>query len=365
MCKQLMRRAARGLLLMLCLAAGRGHAEPYLAVQSGLKCSQCHVNPTGGGLRSLYGDVFAQTLLPARHLDTGPDPWTGELTRFLRLGGDLRTEAAVTQVPHTQTVFQFQLEQVRLYVDAQVVPERLLLYADEQVAPGGSLNREAYVLYWSADHEWYLKAGQMYLPFGWRLQDQSAYVRQATGINMSTPDQGAEFGWLHGHWDAQLDVSNGTAGGPVTDSRKQFGSQVTYVESAWRLGLAADYDDRHAGGRGALGFFGAVRTGPLSWLGETDVIDDRSQGAGRGRVLAGLLEADWLIARGNNLKITGEYLDPNRSVRNDGETRWSVVYELTPIQFVQLRGGIRYQDGIPQSDAQHTRLYFVEVHGFF
>jgi len=52
-------------------------------------------------------------------------------------------------------------------------------------------------------------------------------------------------------------------------------------------------------------------------------------------------------------------------VNHNGQTRYSVVYELTPIQFVQLRGGVRYYDGIPQVPAQHTRLYFVQVHGFF
>src|ERR1700722_11225723 len=183
-------------LLLQCLAmallfvAVRAHAEPYLAVQMGLKCSQCHVNPTGGGLRAAYGDVFAQTALPAKHLDTGPDLGTGDISKFLLIGGDLRTEALATEVPHSKTISQIQLEQVRTYIEAQVIPERLIAYVDEQVAPGGALNREAYVLYWSASHQWYLKAGQMYLPFGWRLQDQTAFVRQARGINMTTPDQG-------------------------------------------------------------------------------------------------------------------------------------------------------------------------------
>ncbi len=365
MSKQWVSMAARCLLAIVSLGAGCAYAEPYLAVQTGLKCTQCHVNPTGGGLRGVYGDVFAQTALPAKHLDTGTDMWNGNLTGFLRLGGDLRSEALATQVPHTKTISQFQLEQARVYLEAQVIPERLLVYVDEQVAPGGALNREAYALYWSADHDWYLKAGQMYLPFGWRLQDQSAFVRQASGINMTTPDNAVEFGWLHGHWDAQLDVSNGTAGGPVSDSRKQFSSQVSYVESIWRVGLAANYNDKLGGGRGTYGVFAGLRTGPISWLGEADVIDDKSLGAEQGRMLATLLEGNWRIAQGHNLKVTAEYLDPNRSVQNNGQTRWSVLYELTPIQFVQLRAGVRYYDGIPQIDTQHTRLYFLELHGFF
>ncbi len=365
MSKRLVLPAMRGVLLILCLAAGRGYAEPYLAIQTGLKCTQCHVNPTGGGERGTYGDVFAQTAMPAKQLDTGTGMWTGDIGSFLRIGGDLRTEALATEVPHSKTISQFQLEQARTYVEAQVIPERLLLYVDEQVAPGGALNREAYALYWSAGHDWYLKAGQMYLPFGWRLQDQTAFVQVASGINMTTPDQGLEFGWLRGHWDGQLDVSNGTAGGPVADSRKQFSSQLSYVESAWRLGAAASYNDKLGGSRSAYALFGGLRTGPVSWLAQAEVIDDASLGLDQGRRLATLIEGNWLIARGNNLKITAEYLDPNRAVSNNGEARWSVVYELTPIQFLQVRSGLRYGDGIPQDDAENTRLYFIEVHVFF
>jgi len=85
----------------------------------------------------------------------------------------------------------------------------------------------------------------------------------------------------------------------------------------------------------------------------------------QGKQLATLLEANWLIARGNNLKITDEFLNPNRAVPNGEQTRWSLVYELTPIQFVQIRTGFRWNDGIPQDNSQHGRLYFVELHGYF
>lgn len=54
--------------------------------------------------------------------------------------------------------------------------------------------------------------------------------------------------------------------------------------------------------------------------------------SGQGKQLATLLEANWLIARGNNLKITDEFLNPNRAVPNGEQTRWSLVYEFTPIR---------------------------------
>jgi hypothetical protein len=342
------------------------HAEPYLAVQTGFKCGQCHVNPTGGGERNVFGNVFAQTQLPARRIDTGSDVWTGDVTKFLSVGGDLRFDGSYSKVPQSPSVDQFQMEQTRIYVSASVIPQRLLVYVDEQVAPGGAVNEEAYGLYWSANHDWYVKAGQMYLPFGLRLQDQSAFVRQASGINMTTPDRGAEFGWERGAWDAQFTVSNGTAGGPVSNNGKQYGGQLIYVQSLWRLGLAANYNDAAAtGGRGTYGAFAGVRTGPIAWLGEADYINDRSLGNSAVKMVATLAEANWRIAQGHNLKVTGEFLDPNRDIAHNGRTRWSLVYELTPIQFVQLRAGVRYSQGIPQAPAENARLFFVQLHGFF
>lgn len=50
-------------------------------------------------------------------------------------------------------------------------------------------------------------------------------------------------------------------------------------------------------------------------------------------MLATLIEGDWALARGHNLKITGD--------------------------------GVRYSDGIPQLASEHARLYFLEPHGFF
>jgi hypothetical protein len=357
--------AMRGIWLLLTLGAHQAHAEPYLAVQFGFKCGQCHVNPTGGGLRTAFGDIIAQTVLPAQHIDTALDNWAGQAGPYLRVGGDLRFDASVSKVPDARADQQFALEQTRVYLEADVIPNRLLAYVDEQVAPGGALDREAYVLYHSSDQNWYLKAGQMYLPFGLRLQDQTAFILTATGINMTTPDQGVEFGWEHGHWDAQLAVSNGTAGGAVSGDGKQFSGQLIYVESGWRAGLAANRNDQSSGAKTAYGIFGGLKTGPISWLAQAEITDDESIADGQGRQLATLLEANWLIARGSNLKITDEFLNPNRAVPHGEQTRWSLVYELTPIQLLQIRAGFRYSDGIPQDDSEHQRLLFVELHGYF
>lgn len=356
------------LLALAILLSGHARAEPYLAVRYGLKCETCHVNPTGGGLRSNFGDVFSQTQLPAHKMrDWGL--WTGEVAKWLRVGGNLRYDANFTQVPGAKTTDHLQIQQGRVYAEAEPIPDRLIFYVDEQVTPGPAapINREAYALFWSAAHDWYIKAGRMYLPFGFRFEDQTAFVYDVSSITMYSPDNGLELGWLRDHWDAQVTLTQGTAAGALPNtSGKEYGLQVSYVESVWRAGVAAHDDDSPFARRKILGVFGGFRTGPVEWLGEIDSIKNEAPASFNGvRETAGLLEADWLIRPGNNLKLTLERWDPDEEVHDNLRSRYSLVYELTPIQFVQLRAGVRDYYGPGRIPSQSSNLYFMQLHVFF
>jgi Phosphate-selective porin O and P len=345
-------------------------AEPYLAIQQGLKCASCHVNPTGGGLRNKFGNAFAQTQLAADTINTGDELWLGSINQRLSVGGDARAAAIITSIPNNDQTREFEVEQVRLYLDMAIIPSRLSLYIDELVAPGASINREAYIHYITENGQWHVKAGQMYLPFGLRLQDDSAYIRQIAGINMSTPDTGVELDWEHNAWSTQLAISNGSASGTETDTGKQYSTQAAYVHNRWRVGAGANFNDSEGGDRKAYALFAGLRTGPIAWLSEVDyVIDDIPANTNttpdQHKSVAGLLEGNWRIAKGHNLKITAEEFDPDREIAHDNQARWSAVYEYSPFQFMQLRTGTRYYDGIPQSDLQNRRLYFLELHAFF
>ena len=94
------------------------------------------------------------------------------------------------------------------------------------------------------------------------------------------------------------------------------------------------------------------------------MIHDDSFPGGR-TLTAGLLEGDWRLRRGHNLKITAEYYDPDRAVRENQQTRYSAVYEYTPIAFLQLRAGYRHYFGIPQNNLQNQQQIFAELHGYF
>jgi hypothetical protein len=355
--------AALMLAIVALLRTAPAEAEPYLAVMTGYKCNVCHVNPTGGGLRSEFGVTYAKVLLPAETVDNTLDAWTGKVTDRLQVGGDLRTDWSRVTAPNSPSQQSFQLEQFRVYANLTIIPDRLGLYVDEQIAPNGSTNEEAYVRYGNTMDGFYIKGGQFYLPFGWRLQDQTAFVQQVSGINMTTPDKGIELGWEHAAWSAQFDVTNGQANAN-TGSGYQVTTQVVYTKPIWRVGIAGSSTQSNVGDRRVGGLFAGLRTGPIAWLAEGDLVRDESLPGGR-TLAAGLLEGDWRILKGHNLKLTAEYQDPDRSVSNDQQTRYSIVYEYTPLPFLQLRAGYRHYFGIPQNNTQNQQVILMELHGYF
>ena len=363
-------RATRGArhalqLLLLLGIVPIANAEPYFAVFRGMQCSQCHTHPSGGGKRTVYGNVFGQAELPAQTLGESGDLWTGEVLKWLSVGGNLRTRYQYADTPNEDESSAFDVTRGTLYIEASVIPNRLSVYVDQQLAPNASLNREAYVRLQSQSRKFQLVAGQFYLPYGLRLQDDTAFIRQATGINFTNPDRGVQLIYEDGPWSMQLSATNGTGGGAERDTGKQLSWIAAFVRRQWRVGVSVNANDADVGDRMMQNLFAGINTGPIAWLFEADlIVDDLPDGSERDAV-AGLAEGNWLIAKGHNLKISYDYFDPDLDISEDHQVRWSVLWEYTPFQFVQTRIGARVYDGIPQDNRQNRDEFFAELHGFF
>jgi hypothetical protein len=364
------RRKRSTVILALMLAAGfandKAAAEPYLAVYKGMQCSGCHSHPAGGGKRNAFGNAFAQTEMPAERIGAADaDLWTGEIATWLSVGADLRAGYQQVDVPNAGDSSEFRINRGTVYVEARLIPNRLSLYVDQQIAPGSGLNREAYVRLNSRSRRFHVAAGQFFLPYGLRLQDDTAFIRQVTGIHFSNPDRGVQLGYEAGPWSTQLTVTNGSGGGAETDTGKQLSWVAHFVRQRWRAGASFNFNDADAGDRQMQNVFFGLRTGPVVWLAEADLITDDLPSGVEQDAIASLLEGNWLFRQGHNLKVSYEFFDPNDDVDEDHQVRWSLVWEYTPMQFLQGRIGLRAYDGIPQVELQNRNEYFAEIHGFF
>lgn len=346
------------------LAAPAARGEPYLAVQKGLKCSACHTSITGGGKRTSYGNTFMQTEFAARTLDMGKI-WTGDFGPYIGVGGDLRYGWDRIAVPGQPAQANTDLDSLRAYLEVRPFPSYLTLYVDARLRPEDPVIRTQWARVMLPGGRWSLRAGEFFLPFGLRLQDDDAFIRQVSGINMNTPDTGFEFAYEQGHWSAQLAVTRGTAGGPEVDSGKQYSLRVSHVRQRWRIGGSLNLNDSRFGDRQMQNVFAGLTTGPVAWLAELDYIVDDGTPTGRRKMWASLIEANYRYRQGHNLKVTFEWFDPDDDVSEDEQNRLSVVWEYSPFQFLQTRIGYRDFNGIPQNPAQNREQAFAELHVMF
>ncbi|HTQ35831.1 MAG TPA: hypothetical protein VMH77_02240 [Steroidobacteraceae bacterium] len=349
--------------LLLAGLAPLAHAEAQFAVATGLRCSACHVSSDGGGMRNQRGTLWGQTELPARSFGTNEDSWTGELDRHVALGADLRGGLTWLDAKSSAARSSFDVSSLHTYLDLRPIPELFALYVDERLAPGTASNAEAYLRTWTTGRSFYLKAGQLYLPYGIRLLDDDAFIRAATGVGSDMPDRGLETGYEGEHWTTQFALTNGSGPAAETDNGKQWTLRTEYVAHGWRAGASLDLNEHPGGTRRMQNVFGGLSTGPVAWLGELDYIVDNAATPQR-RQLAGLVEADWRLAPGQNLKLAAEAFDPDRSAPRDRQTRLSLVWEYTPLPFVQLRAGLRNYDDVQEAPAFNRRILFAELHGY-
>ncbi len=360
------------------LAPAAAFAEPYLAVRTGYKCMVCHVNPTGGGKRTEFGSSYSQTAMAAERLDlrTGqavpaggsePESWTGRLNDQFAVGADLRANATARFTPHTTPSQAYAFDPIRAqtYLEVKPIADRLTIYLDERVSPGAATNRETYAMLWFANRSAYVKAGRMFVPFGLRIEDDSAFIRQVTGTSFNSSDDGVEGGLELGPWSAQVSVTNGAGGGTENNRGKQISSLFGYVQPGWRAGLSGSTNFNGAADRRMQSVFAGLRTGRIAWLASGVYITDDGTATGRLKQWATLVEGNYEAAKGHNLKLTYEYYDPNADVKEDQRERYSAVWEYVPFQFTQFRFGARKSNGIPQNNAQNATEVFMQWHAFF
>jgi hypothetical protein len=347
--------------LLFVLLPFSASAEPYLAVQKGLKCVVCHTAPSGGGKRTPYGNLYMQNEMSARTLDMG-ELWTGDLGQYLAVGANIRASWQRQDVPGQSSTSDSDLDEFLAYVEIKPFPQYVSLYFDARIAPDDAVIREQYLRVSLPGGNWSLRGGEFFLPYGLRLQDDEAFIRQVSGINFNTPDTGWEIGYENGPWTAQLAVTRGTAGGPEVDSGKQYSLRAAHVSQTWRIGASYNYNDSRLGDRQMQNIFAGLKTGPVAWLAEIDYIIDDGFATGQRRSWATLVEANFGYRQGHNLKATFEWYDPDDDVSEDEQNRISLVWEYMPIQFLQARLGYRNYSGIPQNPGQNREQLFAEVH---
>jgi hypothetical protein len=384
-----------GIALLLWSAAAA--AEPYFAVREGQKCSACHVNMTGGGMRTSFVSAHAKEILHYPNwwapLTKPTEPFTGELNQYVALGADLRVDmTAIMQdkgadgTVKNNTAFRGRLEefdvnvnQATVYLNINLIPDLLNFYVDTRFAP--SLDtREVWamaLLPWDV----YLKAGEMFLPYGLQLQDDNAFIRggrngsATTGFSFNVSQPAFEIGWEPGPVSFAAAVSQG-----IVDDRDVQGTGTLYalfdevpVVRSVLLGTSGSYAGTSDGSNGWVGAFTGFNLGQFTYLGEVDFgffdfVDPLSDQRVKPGAFITYSEGNYLLFDWLNLKVAFDYADYDGSLPrqgSDAENRFSIGLEPFLARFLQTRFFYRVSNGIETNPSHNQDLWTFELHAFF
>lgn len=387
--------AALGLMLVF---VGAAQAEPYLSVREGYKCSKCHVNKTGGGKRTGYAQVYIHSRLGGNN----PSQATGEkggaeanfpngdLSDFISIGADVRTgttwtypsdgsdphqefnrPAACTSC-HQSTEGGGKIAEV--YYQLKAVPDRASVVLSQSLMPRGA-SREAYTLIEALPLTGYVKAGTFRLPNALEnpFDDPFVYHTSITShptagiIGVETVRAtGVEVGVEPGPFSVSLSLTNPSDPSSVPRAKRTV--LTGYAINDWGMfGLTYASDPLTlTSTRTTTGGYLGTAVGRFTALFQMDLVktEDASDDS-ETRQRVGITELHYLFAKGIDLKLLYEFVDPDMDAGGDLVDRTSLIYEQFLAPYLRVRGGYRDYTG-PEDDASVNFLtYFAELHFIF
>lgn len=331
-----MRRGVLVLLLgLLCVAPEAAQATPRYAAQYQQNCNLCHANPTGGGMRSAYAAsyIVPSELTVMEWPEELADRLHPQITPALSVGADLRTLYLYSpERAHRDNFFQMQA-----VFHAQLEIDRFSIY----LAQGQSATREAYGLGYLLPANGYVKVGRFTPAYGWKWDDHTMFVRERLGfLPPAHTDVGVEMGLYPGEFGLQAAVMNG-AGGLIQDIDHRMAGfaradvRKRVLGASLTLGGSYSYSEPGFAIRRQAGPFASIHLGPLTWVGEADLLQIRTPSGPDALVTSHELTAR--LKRGLYARATYDFHDPDIDRETGAVTRYgigmdSLIYPFLGVQ---------------------------------
>jgi hypothetical protein len=360
------------------LLASTAFSLPRFSSRMNMPCSSCHVNPTGGGMRTAYGLNFGRDDISVKDWqdEYALEDFSTKLNNFISYGADFRFLGFYQSKSNPDaSLSSFLPMQMDVYLNL-AVSKKINLYINPAFGPYGRL--EAYALAKVLPWNGYLKLGRFAPSHGLRFDDHTSFILQATPFRNNTGQQsGLELGLNPGPLSMMGAVTNGVRGDLDGGMAKAvFGKIDGHVEVDPFNFLAgvSSYNDASGGERlnllegygavsisKALTVMGAVQSiqGNSGTMSVSSDINQRNVLNATLKQLAVLVEADYVVVQGFDLKFMYDFFDPNTDVKSGTAERYSGGFECMPIGGVEVRPLLRYtKDSITNRNTTEVDVMF-------
>ncbi len=372
--------------LLACGACGTSLAIPRFSARYQQTCGLCHMNPTGGGERTVYA---SQVLVPS---ELSYQKYTAEqlmqidpqIGKNLVVGFDGRT------IYHKGNKTIIGVDNF-IHMEGDVdltfqIDPRFLAYVDRGLTQTPEAFGVGYILPWAG----YVKVGRFYPAFGWRFDDHTAFTRMkalhatSDGSDLDGPpnfdyDTGLEAGVFPGRLSLIGAVLNGSfAGTPDNNSRVALSAQGLGRGHVGPVGFGAGgsfwNNDEPDAMRTAYGPYGYLTLGPATWVGEADWTWSRPPGTTSPlSILVPVThfttshELSFVLRRGVTLRGTYDFFDPDVRARTGTRARYGIGADFMPYPFAMVMATMnfhRFQRGAVVTGTNYNMLE-LQVHIFY
>ncbi|MBI3995470.1 MAG: hypothetical protein HY349_05790 [Nitrospirae bacterium] len=336
-----------------------GH-ETHMQPSYGMACGDCHINPTGGGLRTQHGREVMLDFLPMVKKDHAEFEEMISWSRNVAIGGDFRFMYLHSQPESTASLQNaFFPMQSDLYIAVSPTDQLTLYLQDGRGGP-----REYFGLFQKLPYNAYFKFGRFIPPYGLRLDDHTSFIREKLQLGALDQDAGVEAGFVNGYFFGHGAAINGNPGSETDDNDKKgfsgtagFRSPYLTMGGSYYVNHGLDDERTYAGG------YAMAHLGPISWLGEWDLVrvsdlnlDTKATGG------ALYQEINFAPLDGIVLQLKYDRYDPDDTVSDNELQRVTAGLDLYPVPYTEVL--VQYRKNLEDPEIRNDQ-WLVMMHLFF
>lgn len=337
-------RVAIPIIVLLLLISSVAITFPRMSLEYNIECSNCHINPSGGGMRTEFGNYSVA-------LNEFCLPQTKD--KFIKLYHSPKISDGVTVGFDTRHLILDNGRVFRMQTDAYFNFEPFKDF-NYQLRFWENGIIENYALFFINNKKYFIKVGHFYPAYGLKNVDHKSFNRERTGHGSNVYLDGISTGFSLNGYNLHAEILDNF-------DQALFGLHLFKTTSLDQVGLmlggslrlTEEIDGSNRGFPESRAIFGGISFDRFSLMGERDYTGKGSD------TLITYLNLTTRLEYG--LYLIGEYnyFDGDRNSGNEVDEFIRLSVELYPIPFFQLRPSYTiYTDGFMNGETD----FFLLVH---
>ncbi len=336
-------------IVLLLLMGASAMSLPRLASEQSLSCNHCHINPSGGGMRTEFGNhsVALNELVIPQTKKLFRDKYKGtRISESVRYGFDSRY-----LILDNSRIFRMQTD---FYLNLELFKNMRFQLRIGEDPFGNTQVFESYGLYQWQDEKYYLKYGRFSPNYGLRTDDHTAYTRARTGHGSNDYLDGFSVGASFNDFYFSGEIFNPQQQGLYLFNVSRISN---YKNLGYILGVSLQISENLSGVSSlyhdSKSVYGSLSYDRFTLMGEIAVAGSENDS------LITYINLTTRIQYGIYFISEYNFFDGNRDLKNGVDEFYRYSLEIYPIPFFSVRPSYTiYTEGFLKDEKD----YFVQLH---